>query len=441
MASGLMGLFSGQPASPGVNAAPMGLLDLILGQGNPISQFADSRQNTLGAIGAGLASGPTFSQGMANAAQNIPQAKSADYQMNLYRGQVSQTVKYLQDKHPDLAQAVAGGTLSPSQAFQQAYQLDNAPPVPVAPGSVPTYLQGPKAGQTLGARPDGFTSQDMKSQAWNMVIKANSPGADPSLKNSPDFQAAYAIVSQPIMTPQGMMQPNLPPGWGPGAAPAGAGAPPPSAAGPSGMAAPPAMSGAPQQAPTPTSASVGDMSMVAPPMPPTQGPGIIPGTKPYNETQARLTYLTQSATPDLKRVVDGFPALMNVKDQLLSKDSTGLTRGLQDPAYQRASNAVRAAMGNIMYFVSGAAQGNVEVERKLDSYIPKFGEGPEVAADKLDRFANDIVSMANASNDAATVAWATQAVAGIKNTESQILGTSAAAGGAPDIQTLLDKYK
>lgn len=132
---GLFNLFSGQPASPGTSAPPQGLLDMILGQSNPVSQFADSRQNVLGAIGAGLASGPTFSQGMANAAQNVPQARKADYQMGLYRGQVSQTVKYLQDKHPDLAQAVQSGTLSPSDAFNMAFAQDNRAGVSVAPGS------------------------------------------------------------------------------------------------------------------------------------------------------------------------------------------------------------------------------------------------------------------------------------------------------------------
>lgn len=165
---GLMNLFSGQPASPGTSPPPQGLLDLLLGQNNPLSQFADSRQNVMGAIGSGLASGPTFSQGMANAAQNVPQARKADYQMGLYRGQVSQTVAYLQKTHPDLAQAVQSGTLSPADAFNMAYQLDNAKLTPTDPWQV---MRNPQTGEIKGQAVGGSDSAvDPKSPPMGQAV-------------------------------------------------------------------------------------------------------------------------------------------------------------------------------------------------------------------------------------------------------------------------------
>lgn len=58
----------------------MGLLDLILGQNNPAAQWVDSNPGFVGALGSGIAAGPNFSQGLANAAQLVPQGRMMDYQ-------------------------------------------------------------------------------------------------------------------------------------------------------------------------------------------------------------------------------------------------------------------------------------------------------------------------------------------------------------------------
>jgi len=406
-----------------------GLLDLLLGSSNPVSQFADSRQNVLGALGAGLASGPTFAQGLANAAQTIPAARQRDYQLGLYKGQVSQTTAYLAKKHPELAAMVQAGTISPSDAFNQAFQLDNQQGVSLAPGAT---LVNPRTGASMGGNTGngGFYSTDLKSQAWNVVMQANAPGADPALKASPKFQSAWAIATQPTMTPQGIVEPQIPPGWGPGqqsggmatlpsAGVLGTGAPPPDAG-----SAPPAMAAPGGTAPvTPTSASVGAMPMIAGPANAQFGHGIVPGTQPFNQSQSRTVMLTQSALPDLKRVIDGFPSLMNTKDQLLGHLGD-LGRVAQDPAYKQTSDAMTSAMGNILYVASGANLNAGELQRKVQSYMPSVGDDPQTAVNKLDRFANDVMTQANSTKDEATIQWASQAVAGIKQTEQKMLSGS-----------------
>jgi len=430
-----------------------GLLDLLLGSSNPVSQFADSRQNVLGALGAGLASGPTFAQGLANAAQNIPAARQRDYQLGLYKGQVSQTVAYLAKKHPELASMVQAGTISPSDAFNQAFQLDNQQGVALAPGA---SLINPRTGATMGdnianqpgislapgatlVNPHtgaqmggntgngGFFSTDLKSQAWNVVMQANAPGADPALKASPKFQSAWAIATQPTMTPQGIVEPQIPPGWGPGQQSGGAVAPP--SAGVPGMGAPPnvgtqqpamAAPGGGAAPVTPTSASVGAMPMIAAPANADIGHGVVPGTQPFNQSQSRTVMLTQSAVPDLKRVIDGFPALMSTKDQLLNKLGD-VGRVFQDPAYKQANDSMTSAMGNILYVASGANLNAGELQRKVQSYMPSIGDDPQTSVNKLDRFANDVMTQANSTKDETTIQWAQQAVAGIKQTEQTIL--------------------
>lgn len=369
---------------------------------------------------------------------DMPAARAQLGQYQKQQTQRNQTRDWIAKNRPELMPMLNAGA-SPADVVMTALTPKL---MTVSPG---TEVVDTTTGKTVyGNNNNGaFLGQDLKTQAYNTILKGQS---DPAARTTPEYRAAWAIVNQPVATPNGIMvAPNLPQQWAPDAAPTGA--PPPDGSQDAGMVAPVAGPASPQMPQmgtpaTPTSATLGDMQMIAPPQKVQPGPGVIPGTKPYNESQARLSYLTQSATPDLKRVVDGFPALMNTKDQLLAKDPTGITRGLQDPAYQQTSNAVRAAMGNILYFVSGAAQGNVEVERKLDSYVPKFGEGPQVAADDLERFANDVVSMANASGDPNTIAWAQQAVSGVKDTQAKILGTQRPpATGAPNVQSLLDKYK
>jgi len=237
---GILDLLSGKTQSvasnPGMASRSQGLLDLLLGQDNPLSQFADSRQNTLGAIGAGIASGPTFAQGLANAAQGVPQARQLDQQTNFALQQQNATFKMLQGKYPDLAQAVLGG-MPLQTAWQQALQRE-APRL-MHPGDYLADYSGkplPGSGNNTNA-PYG---NDIKSWAYRTIQTAP--------KDSPEYaEAANIIQTQnmtmqpdghggmvPVMTQQPLPQGFAPPTYG-ASAPAAGGAP---AAAGGGMSAP-----------------------------------------------------------------------------------------------------------------------------------------------------------------------------------------------------------
>lgn len=109
----------------------MGLLDLLLGQSNPISQYVDSNPATVSSIGAGLAAGPSFSQGLSNAAQLVAQNKSQDRALQLATQQRNATADWLQQiGHPELANPVRAGSITGADAFNQIYKQ-----TVVAPGS------------------------------------------------------------------------------------------------------------------------------------------------------------------------------------------------------------------------------------------------------------------------------------------------------------------
>jgi hypothetical protein len=399
----MAGLFSGSPASPGINSAPGGLLDLFLGASNPVAQFADSRQNVLGALGAGIASGPTLSQGLANAAQNIPQARQRDYQMGLYRGQVSQTVKYLQDQHPDIAQQVASGALSPSDGFALAYKQDNQPGVAVSATDV---LKNPQTGAVIGGGPtSAFAGTDIKAQAWNMILKGQS---DPSIQQTPEYQTAVSIVSQPttqmVQTPQGMVPTQISPVL-PSFMTGGQAQP----SGQQSLGNPATVGDAAQSAiasgQVSAGPSVGNMGAVA--------GKPLPGTAPApNESQNRFSMLSGMALSDLPTAIANFQALANPKDQVLQKlagiDPTGLSKGAQDPHFQQAATATQAIISNVLYSVSGAAIGDKEMERKVQDLTPQLGDHTPAIADKLRRLGDYVGQIASTSRDPAQVSKATE---------------------------------
>ena len=380
---------------------------------NP-STWADAlsaHSNALLGLGGALLSGNLGSIGQAAAAgANADRSqKLQSMQLGLAAAQRQAADDYVVKLgHPELKGAFA----SVGDAIAA-----NKPNV-IAPGSTATSGFGDPI--NMGAAFDGS-----KNGAVNFLVRAQN---DPSLRNTPDYAAAYAVATEPTMTPQGMMTPAFPPEWAPQqqpAAPAPTGAPPPQPSGyqpsPSDVAPIGAMAGAPQ----------GGFSTINPATPPQLGPGVIPGTQPFNESQARVGFLSNSSVPDIKRVIDGFPALMSTKDQVLqgvSKfDPTGLTRAAQSPEYKQANDAMRSAMGNVLYFASGANLNAGELQRKIDAYVPAIGDDPQTSVNKLDRFANDVLSMAQSTKDPQIVQWAQQALADIQQTEKQILSGGVAA--------------
>lgn len=415
--------------------------------GNPLLDWIDQNRSTLLGLGAGFAGGgPDLGRAIGAGLEGAGQGETADYNRKLQQNALdlqAQQRKATADwaranGYGQYADAIEAGAISGSDIFN----LLNKQTV-VPNGS--SVIDG--RGNTVSSPGPGFAGNDIKSQAWNTVMAANSPGADPALKRDPKYQAAWSIVTTPTMTPQGMMQPNIPASWGPNVQ----GAPPqqiPPAAGPMPSPAPGAPQGSDVAPLGSMSSAPQGFSMINPAPAPVRGPGIIPGTAPFDESQARVGFLSNSSVPDIKRVIDGFPALMSTKDQVLqgvSKfDPTGLTRAAQSPAYKQASDAMRAAMGNVLYFASGANLNAGELQRKIDAYVPAIGDDPQTAVNKLDRFANDVLSMAQSTKDPQTVQWAQQALADIQQTEQQLLSGAAAKPAAqksaPKPGTIEDGY-
>lgn len=101
----------------------MGLLDMLLGQSNPVSQFVDSNPATISGIGAGIASGPTFAQGLSNAAVNAANAKASDRNLQLQVQQRNATAEWLQQQgRPDLANLAQSGSITGADAFNLFYK-------------------------------------------------------------------------------------------------------------------------------------------------------------------------------------------------------------------------------------------------------------------------------------------------------------------------------
>lgn len=94
----------------------MGLASFILGENNPFTQWVNSNQNFLGAVGSGIAQGQNIQSGLAAGAAMIPQAKQLDREAaeklkaeKLAEQQANATTNWLQANHPDLAQMVTAG--------------------------------------------------------------------------------------------------------------------------------------------------------------------------------------------------------------------------------------------------------------------------------------------------------------------------------------------
>jgi hypothetical protein len=104
----------------------MGIASFLLGENNPFAQWAGQNQNTLSAIGAGLAQGQNLQGGLAAGLAAVPQAKQLDQAAaeklkaeKLAENQANATKNWLSANHPDLAQMVDAG-MPVSEAWQAA---------------------------------------------------------------------------------------------------------------------------------------------------------------------------------------------------------------------------------------------------------------------------------------------------------------------------------
>lgn len=370
----------------------MGLLDVLMpykpgttGLGpnrpavNPFTDWFDSNRNKIvggfaGMAGAGndpRAALTGFTQGIAggiapDTAYGQVKLKQAQEEQAARDAQAKQAaqVAFIQQNAGKYAPAVAAGVLSPADAYKA--QLES--------------------GQPSG----GFQGTGLDAQAWNTVIKAQS---NPALKNTAEFQAAWAILNEPKITWQQteagmvpvMQQPSIPTGWGPNAAPAQSAMP--HLAAPNSDVAPIGAFGGTGGAAAPS--GVPGVS-VGQPVPNTQ--------KPPTEQQGKLRLLGGQLTQDLPTVMQNFDALANPKQQLLGAGGR-LTNPLQSEEYQRANSALKASVTSIVYAVSGAQATESEVNQKVNEVMPRFGDKPGVLADKKLRLANYVKQVAIESND------------------------------------------
>jgi hypothetical protein len=137
----------------------MGVLEMLLGKDNPAAQWAAQNRGWTSALGAGLGSGSTFSEGLANAAANGPVGQRVD---DAYRvaeeekaaraAQINQTAEYLRNTFPDLAEAVNAG-MPLDSAWNEAMKRSQ-PGYGQADGMKPMEINGqlvdPMTGKVLG---------------------------------------------------------------------------------------------------------------------------------------------------------------------------------------------------------------------------------------------------------------------------------------------------
>jgi hypothetical protein len=125
----------------------------------------------------------------------------------------------------------------------------------------------------------------------------------------------------------------------------------------------------------------------------------LPGTKaPATESQARYGMLSNALTTDLPTVLSGYDALADPKAQALALGGQ-LTNWAQSADYQKASAALKASVGNIVYAISGANSTPQEQQRKIDEVTPQLGDKPATVAFKKQQLIAYVQGIAQASND------------------------------------------
>lgn len=132
----------------------MGILSLVLGQNNPAAQWAAQNHGLLSSWGAGLAQGPTLSEGLANAARLGPAGQLIDQEYAKAEqdkaereAAINQSAKDLA-KFPDLMQAVASKAITPQQAYGEAWKRMS-----------PDYAGG-EGGTEYGLTPQWYQMED-----------------------------------------------------------------------------------------------------------------------------------------------------------------------------------------------------------------------------------------------------------------------------------------
>lgn len=161
------------------------LLNALLGQQNPLAQWASGNNNFLTALGAGIASGPDLASGIGAGLRAAPQAKMADMEAAQQREekarqtqQQNATKALLMEKAPDLAQLLDTGI--PMGEVWGEYLRRQQPQGPVKPIEVNGQLIDPVTFEVLGdfRTPESNTpSLPTSYQEWLLAQKDPAYGA------------------------------------------------------------------------------------------------------------------------------------------------------------------------------------------------------------------------------------------------------------------------
>lgn len=353
-----------------------------------VNSALGKNSNLLLGLGAGLLSGnlSEVPQAIAQGSQ-ADTAYAASKKADLERQQsINKTMQAMQAKYPDLAAAVNGG-LPIADAYNEMFKR-MAPGyghkyMSVGNGQVFDEASGKYVDMPGGGNAPPFDGTSMDAQVGNILMQG-----DPA---SPEYAYAYSIASQPKITmqqtPNGLVpvyqtpdlstvrRPTFQLGGGAAASPPAPVSPGPLVGSDGGLS--PAIG-------APTGVSVGTA---------------IPGTKAAaTESQARYGMLSNALTTDLPAVLGGYDALANPKAQALAIGGK-LTNWAQSADYQKASAALKASVGNIVYAISGANSTPQEQQRKIDEVTPQIGDKPATIAFKKQQLIAYVRGIAQASND------------------------------------------
>jgi hypothetical protein len=383
----------------------MGILE-SLGYKGPFAQFIGAHRNAIGGLGAGIARGRNFGEGIAYGTEGALQGRQADDIFAATKKKeaddalaLERAIENMRKYSPEIADIVASGGMEPDAAWNSILTSSVSP------------LQGDE-------QPGGtYAGTGMDAQNWNILLKATQ---DPSFIGSPEYAAAYSQLTQPRVTYQQTANGVVPvmetpqiPAW---------------------VQPPPGMG------PSPGGATMGQPEMPgAAPMPgqppvATGQPGLgvgapLPGTLPKpTEAQNRLGMMSDTITNEVRTFHENVAAMDDMGQQLIAMGGPLANPWLSED-YQQAAQSIATSASQVLYALSGAAAGDAETEKRIKEVTPVFGDKPGTIRDKINRFNNYVMTLANASGDPEKIAAAQAALEAAQTPHA-----------TPTVEELLQKY-
>lgn len=189
----------------------MALADLLGYANNPFYKAISPYSNTITGAGVGLASGRNWTEGIQNAIGGAAQGNAADiaYQQQLKQEQqqteqINRTIQFLQQKHPDLAQAVESG-FSISDAFNEAFKREAGGEAMKPTSDMQEYdfaksqgYQGTFQDYQIEMRKAGATNIDFNQNQGAAAGFADRMVQAEEVLSSPEIEAALTSVEQDL---------------------------------------------------------------------------------------------------------------------------------------------------------------------------------------------------------------------------------------------------